>query len=88
MMSARYDGRMSYGELAHMANWRIWQTDYGDSTMANRHIANWHMAKCRIPVNKIINIYKTLTSVPSRGRGGAWQEREGGGLAAPERASF
>jgi len=36
----------------------------------------------------IINIYKTLTSVPSRGREGAWQKnKKGGGLAAPEHAS-
>jgi len=38
-----------------------------------------------------INIYKTLTSVPSRGREGAWQknkQKRGGGLAAPERASI
>jgi len=35
-----------------------------------------------------ISIYKTLTSVPSRGREGALQERKGGGLAAPEHASL
>jgi len=35
-----------------------------------------------------INIYKTLTSVPSRGREGAWRKnKKGGGLAIPERAS-
>jgi len=27
----------------------IWQTDYGESTVANRHMANWYMAKRRIP---------------------------------------
>jgi len=32
----------------------IWQTDYGkpafgELTMANRHVANWYMAKRRIP---------------------------------------
>jgi len=49
-----------YGKLAHayngeyneerahsMANWCIWRTDYGKSTVANRHMLNWHMAKWR-----------------------------------------
>jgi len=40
----------------------------------------------------LVNIYKTLTSVPSRGREGAWQKiknvKKGGGLDAPERASL
>jgi len=32
-----------YGERTlHIANWRIWQTDYGKSTVANWNIANWH----------------------------------------------
>jgi len=35
-----------------MANWLIWQTDYDKSTVANRHMANWHMAKrCSIVTN-------------------------------------
>jgi len=29
----------------------------------------------------IINIYKTLTSVPSRGREGAWRKNKQGGAA-------
>jgi len=30
---------------AGMANWCIWQTDYGKSIVANRHMVNWHVAK-------------------------------------------
>jgi len=43
----------AHGELVHLANWRIWQTgiwrtgSYGELTMANQLMANWHMAKRR-----------------------------------------
>jgi len=30
-----------------MANWRLCRTDYDKSTVANRQMANWHMAKRR-----------------------------------------
>jgi len=32
-----------------MANRLIWRTVYGELTVANRHMVNWHMAKRRIP---------------------------------------
>jgi len=31
----------------------IWRTDYGESTVANRHMTNWHMAKRHIPKETI-----------------------------------
>jgi len=45
------------------------------------------------PLSSIINKYKTLTSVPSWGREGAWGKNKKmskrlGSLAAPERASL
>jgi len=40
----------SYGKLAHMANWLVWQTDNGKLAMANWHMANRYMTKHCIPI--------------------------------------
>jgi len=37
------DGHVIRGTGAYV------QTDYGESTVANLHMANWHIAKRRIP---------------------------------------
>jgi len=39
----------SYGKW-RMSSWLIFQTDYGEPTMANWRMANWCMEKDRIPL--------------------------------------
>jgi len=49
---AHYDERAllhaspSYGELAHMANWRMWQNDYGK--LAYGEMTSYHLFKLNL----------------------------------------